>query len=213
MKFEYKVRKAKSETGHHPILFMIHGYGADMNDLFGLARQIPEDFVVISLQAPRRLPWGGYSWYGIAPDERGGLISDAAEARESLGWMMENIEALQQEYHGDTQRTYLMGFSQGCILSLALAANQELSIKGVLALSGYLNLDFVKMPSDELNMGRTAIFQSHGVDDAVIPLHKAEETRELLTALDMDYTFKTYPAGHGIHPDNWLDALRWLHEH
>jgi len=29
----------------------------------------------------------------------------------------------------------------------------------------------------------------------------------------MDYTFKTYSAGHGIHPDNWLDALRWLKNH
>ncbi len=213
MKLEYKIRPSIVEDGPIPALFMLHGYGADMNDLFGLSNQIPAEFAVISLQAPRRLPWGGYSWYAISPDPSGGLQSNVEEAKQSMVWVSENVKALIQEMGLDQNRLFFMGFSQGTILSLALGAEGVLQPTGILALSGYLNLDFCTSKAGEISMGGTAIFQSHGTEDAVIPLSKAEETRDLLEMLDMDYTFKTYSAGHGIHPDNWLDALRWLKNH
>ncbi|NQZ57756.1 MAG: hypothetical protein HRT88_09880, partial [Lentisphaeraceae bacterium] len=45
-------------------VILLHGYGADMRDLWGLKDIFP-GMCVISLQAPLRLDWGGISWFDI----------------------------------------------------------------------------------------------------------------------------------------------------
>ena len=68
-----------AERAGRPLLVLLHGYGADERDLFGLAPYLPPEFVVAAVRAPLAPPWPapGYSWYPIE-----GLESRDPDARD-----------------------------------------------------------------------------------------------------------------------------------
>ena len=93
-------------------------------------------------------------------------------------------------------RIGLMGFSQGSILSMAYALNHPGSIRCVLALSGYLNLDLIR--EEELAKARsTSFFVSHGTVDQVIPVDWARRSAPVLTQYQIPHQYREYP-GIGI---------------
>jgi phospholipase/carboxylesterase len=52
---DYRILKPRKDaSAESPMLVMLYGYGADMNDLFGFAAMLPEDLLVLSLDAPLR---------------------------------------------------------------------------------------------------------------------------------------------------------------
>lgn len=211
MALEYRVLQPRKQTNNPPALVMLHGYGADMNDLYSFATMLPPELLIISIQAPRRLPWGGYAWYDIEMSADGIKTSNAEQGKEAVGLVFQFLDEMKEQFDFDANRLFLLGFSQGCILSLACLYTQPERFKGIIALSGYLNADFLNEKPENISVSG-AVFHSHGTEDPVIPVSAAEMTRDILEKTDLDYTFKTYPAGHGINQQNLQDLIAWLNQ-
>ena len=66
MIFEYRHHEpAEKSEEKLPLLILLHGIGADENDLFGLVPYLDKSFFIASVRAPYTLPYGGYAWFEL----------------------------------------------------------------------------------------------------------------------------------------------------
>jgi phospholipase/carboxylesterase len=112
----------------------------------------------------------------------------------------------------DAEDITLMGFSQGAILSYAVALSYPEKIRRIVAMSGYLNLEIAVDDFATTNLTNLKIFASHGMQDQVIPIAWAQKAPEILKPLGIDIVFKSYAAAHGVAPQNFYDLKDWLKE-
>ena len=193
-----------------PLLVMLHGFGSHEQDLFGLAELLDPRLHVVSLRAPLALPWGGYAWYQLS-GAPGRLIPDAAGRDAALALLTDVLPGLAERCGTDARRTYLLGFSQGAILSLALAWQGRVALAGVAALAGRLDpATAVGDPSPTL--AHLPILQVHGRADAVIPLAAAHETRDRLLPAAQAYRYHEHAQGHTVDESSLRVLQSWLRE-
>ena len=151
-----------------PAVFVLHGRGADEEDLLPVARHLPDELHVISLRAPDPLQ-GGYTWYDLDLSA-GGLESsqpDAADFRRSLDLVAESVDAAVESHALDPDRIGLLGFSQGAITSLSLVLEAPDRYAWVAALHGYLADAHSDIAPDGIE-GKP-VFVGAGAGDRVIP--------------------------------------------
>lgn len=204
---------AKAPDEKPPLLLMLHGYGSHENDLFSFAPMVNEKATVVSLRAPMSLPWGGFAWYEIDFNALGtGKMSNTEQARESMELIRKVIGEIHEAYGTDPQRVWLVGFSQGAILSYGLSLNYPKEFGKVLALSGYILKDIIpeKYKKDELQ--HLDYFLSHGTQDEVIPVEWAQQSPKVLEQLGVSHQYREYPMGHGINPECFEDLKLWMWE-
>jgi phospholipase/carboxylesterase len=213
MVLEYLVRPPKIILEKNPLLLLLHGYGSNKEDLFSFASELPEKYFVIAAQAPHDMQYGSYAWYAINFDADANKFSDLKQAGESRDLILEFINEITSQFPIDEKDISLIGFSQGAILSYALALSYPQKIKRVMALSGYLNLDMAVPGFEKNDFSGLKVFASHGTVDQVIPVEWARKTPEALKPLGIEVTFKEYPIGHGVSPQNFYDFRKWLLEH
>ena len=203
---EYKFLAPKTKQENPPLLILLHGYGSDENDLFSFADQLNNKFLIISLKAPLRLPMGGNAWYEISYSENAEKWTNIPQAISSRSTILECIETIKKEY--STSDTYLLGFSQGAILSYSLSLSYPEKFKGVLALSGYIE---PKLIPEKLEAEKYPdYFGSHGTQDPVIPIDWARKANALLKSNQINLEFHEYEMGHGINPECFHDMAKWL---
>ena len=142
--FEYQIREPKIKLDKNPLLLLLHGYGSNEEDLFSFATELPEEYYVISARAPYDLQYGSYAWYAINFDANQNKFSDNDQAILSRDAIVAFIDELTANYPIDAENVSLLGFSQGCILSLAVALSYPQKVQKVIGLSGYLNEDILK---------------------------------------------------------------------
>lgn len=206
----YILRKPAVETKNPKLLLMLHGYGSDEKDLFSFASYLPDELFIVSVRAPLNLPWGGYAWYTInlnASNEKFTDVPEAIQARESI---RKFIKDLNDEYKFDLPNSFLLGFSQGAILSYALALSYPDLIPNVLALSGYINQDLLIKEANTKDWKKLDFFRSHGNQDMVLPVELAYKTTKFLNKNRIKNIYKEYPMGHGVSQENFQDILEWL---
>ena len=207
---DYLIRKPKVEVDNPPIMIMLHGYGSNEQDLFSFSGELPDELLIISARAPLSIGFGSYAWYNIYFEEGSDKFSDIPQAKESLKLLDEFIEGIKDKYRPDPSRFFLMGFSQGTILSMAYAINHPENVNNVIALSGYLNAELINQPIDKSKLKNLDFFVSHGTMDQVIPVDWARKTGPELEGLGIQYEYNEYPAGHGVAPQNFYDFKAWL---
>jgi phospholipase/carboxylesterase len=156
-----------------PLLVMLHGYGADERDLFGLAPFLPEQFAIAAVRAPLAPPWPapGYSWYPIEGlDGRDpGAVTTAAS--RLLAWLDAAVPA--------ATTVGLLGFSQGAAVALQALRIAPERFAFAVNLSGYVAPG--ELPRDaKLVKGRVPVFWGRGSRDDVIPAFLVEHTAQWL---------------------------------
>ncbi len=213
MPLEYLVRPPKIVLDKNPLLLLLHGYGSNKEDLFSFATELPDNYYVIAVQAPHAMQYGSFAWYAIDFDADENKFSDLHQARESRDLILTFISEICATLPVDKADITLAGFSQGAILSLSLALSYPEKIKRVVALSGYLNLEMAREGFEKNDFSSLAVFASHGTLDQVIPVEWARKTPVLLKQYGIATTFKEYPIGHGVSPQNFYDFRNWLLEH
>lgn len=209
LSLEYVVREPKTTTENPPLILLIHGYGSNMDDLFSFAPELPEQALVVSVQAPTSLPFGGYAWYSITFDADENKFSDPVEGKASVQKLNKFLDEIIAKYNVDTNRIFFTGFSQGAILSYAFSLTFPEKIQYVVALSGHFNPDFLTQEPVKNNID---YFISHGTVDQVIPVEWAKKAPELLNNLGIKNCYQEYPVGHGVHPNNFYDFKAWIEE-
>ena len=213
LSLEYKIREPRVKLDKNPLLLLLHGYGSNEADLFSFADELPDEYYIISARAPYDLQYGSYAWYAINFDADQNKFSDHDQAKVSRDIIAGFIDELIQTYPIDPEKVTLVGFSQGSILSYAVALSYPEKVQKVVAMSGYLNLEIVSDDYLKNTFNNLKIFASHGTSDQVIPVAWARKTPALLENLGIDITYKEYPIGHGVAPQNFYDFKSWLVDH
>jgi len=191
-----------------PLLILLHGYGSNELDLFSFANELPDSLVIVSLRAPYEMGYGGYAWYDINLDSENNKFSDLNQARESLKKITITIDYLKTKYSTNPNNTFLLGFSQGAILSYALSFNFPNKIQHVIALSGYLNIELI--PKENIQKVNTDYYISHGTVDQVIPVDWARKAGPFLDSKELKNEYSEYPVGHGVAPQNFFNFKKWI---
>ena len=210
LSLEYLIRKPTNNLSNPPLLIMLHGYGSNEQDLFSFAQELPPDLLILSVRAPLSMGFGSYAWYSINFEADRDNFSNLMEAERALKEIDRFVDGALDKYAPDPDRIFLMGFSQGTILSLAYALNHPGKIQYVVALSGYVNQKLLKTPLEANAYKDLNVFASHGSADQVIPVEWARRTPDFLEKLNIDYEYKEYPVGHGVAPQNFFDLLSWI---
>jgi phospholipase/carboxylesterase len=210
LSLHYLVREPKIKKDKNPLLLLLHGYGSNEEDLFSFASELPEDYYVISARAPYDMMYGSYAWYAINFDADENKFSDINQARTSRDIIANFIDELIANYPIDTEKVTLIGFSQGSILSYAVALSYPQKVQRVVAMSGYLNTEIAVDTFAENDFSHLKIFASHGTVDQVIPVEWARKSIPVIEQLGIAVVYKEYPVGHGVAPQNFFDFRNWL---
>jgi len=189
-----------------PLLILLHGYGSNEADLFSFAHALPAAYRVISLRAPHRMDFGGFAWY---PLEWGptGLKSDLASASRTLSMLEHGISELERTRNAAPGQTVLLGFSQGAIVSLALALASGDRFRAVCGFSGYWDASLLPLAK---GTHRPLVFIAHGRLDEVVPFQAHLNTKALFESLDIRFSAYESDYGHGIPPEAFATALEVL---
>ncbi|OYU27753.1 MAG: carboxylesterase [Burkholderiales bacterium PBB2] len=207
------------DTGPDPrtSLIVLHGLGADGHDFVPLCEELdlralgavrfifphaPEQPVTIN---------GGYvmrAWYDIRQVDLQ-RQEDADGVRASGAAIAALIDA-ERARGVPAQRIVLMGFSQGCAMSLFTGLRYPERLGGIVALSGYNPLaeHFEAERSDANRL--TPIFMAHGRLDPVVVPARGEAAREQLRALGHTVEWHDYRMEHSVCPEELRDLQAWL---
>ena len=212
LSLEYKIREPKIKLDKNPLLLLLHGYGSNEEDLFSFATELPDEYYIISARAPYSMQYGAYAWYAINFDADENKFSDHEQAKISRDLIAQFIDELIETYPIDSKNVTLVGFSQGSILSYAIALSHPDKVQRVVALSGYISEPILEENYLQNDLTKLKIFHSHGTADQVIPVEWARKTKPFLEKLGIKSTYKEYPVGHGVAPQNFHDFKNWLLE-
>ena len=202
---QYIVREPKIASQNPPLLILLHGYGSNEHDLFSFAEELPEDLLIISVQAPLSIGNGGYAWYSINFDEINGKFSDLKEAKEALDAIAGFIDDIKNKYTPNPEKTFLLGFSQGAILSWALGFYKSNKIRRIMPISGLLHESVITK-----NKPTFLAYASHGIEDNVIPIEKAREFIVPISNNNSGIHYKEFNDGHTISQENFSELLKWI---
>lgn len=204
------IRHPKTAIKNPSLLLMLHGYGSNERDLFSFANDLPDELLVVSAQAPLSMGFGAYAWYTIHFEADDSKFSDIPEALVAKDLVIQFIDELQATYHFNPDKSILMGFSQGSILSYAVALSYPDKIKNIVALSGYVNEELITNSENELSYKDLDFYCSHGTIDEVIPVEWARKTKQYLENKNISHVYQEYHVGHGVAPKNFEDFKNWM---
>jgi phospholipase/carboxylesterase len=207
------------ETAPNPAAAVIwlHGLGADGNDFVPIVHELDLSgcpgirFVFPHAPTMPVTINNGYvmrAWYDI-------LGTDIVRREDEAGLRASQtmVEALiaQEKARGiPANRIVLAGFSQGCAMTLQTGLRHPERLAGLLCLSGYLPLHaVVEQERHEANKD-TPIFMAHGRHDPVIPIDRAERSRDMLKALDYQVEWHDYPMPHSVCTEEVAASSAWF---
>ena len=183
LSLEYVIREPKIKLDTNPLLLLLHGYGSNEEDLFSFASELPEEYYIVSARAPYNLMHGSYAWYAINFDADQNKFSDNDQAIISRDIVAGFIDELVSNYPIDANNVTLIGFSQGTILSYAVALSFPEKVQRVVAMSGYINPEILEKDYLKNSFSNLKIFTSHGTADQVIPVEWGRKAKPFLENL------------------------------
>jgi phospholipase/carboxylesterase len=184
-------------------LVLLHGRGADENDLYPLLDLLDPERRLLGVTpgGPLQLPPGGRHWYahgGIPTPDPETFLSTAPRLAAFLDALPVPLE-----------RVVLGGFSQGTVMSWAMTLGPDRPRPaGVIALSGFLP----RVPGYALDPGKLAgvpVAIAHGTLDPVIPFRFGAEAAETLTEAGAEVVRLESDVPHMVDPA-WIEPLRAL---
>ncbi len=197
-----------------PLLVLMHGYGSNADDLFGLVSYLPESFVVASVEGLE--PAGpGWAWFPIVVDPVTGELTrdrdDAEAAAESVAAWFDELSVI----YPDIPSIHLLGFSQGGAMSIEMLRHRPHNFASAVILAGF------SLPAESasdaerdaaLASVKPPVFWARDPQDPVIAPSMIAETRRWLpehSTLDA----RLYSGvGHGINLDELEDVAAFLTE-
>jgi phospholipase/carboxylesterase len=199
------------ETGPNPSASVIwlHGLGADGHDFEPIVPELalPKPVRFVFPHAPlrpvtinngmRMRAWYDIFQFGGGPEDEPGIRAS-----------QKAVEQMMQREKG--RQIVLAGFSQGGAIVLQTALRHPERIAGVMALSTYLPLAGTLAQEASAANRKIPIFMAHGQYDDIIPLKRAEASRDALQRLGYRVEWHTYPMPHSVCAPEIAHISRWL---
>jgi phospholipase/carboxylesterase len=198
-------------------IIVLHGLGADGNDFVPIAQELnlsplgPVRFVFPHAPIRPVTVNGGYAmraWYDILQPD---LVR--REDEPGLRASLTQVQALldREVARGVApERTVLMGFSQGCAMTLLTGVRTSARLAGLVGLSGYLPLAASTAAEHNPANAGLPVFLAHGRQDPVVAYARGTEARDALKALGYAVEWRDYAMPHSVCAEEVADLNRWL---
>lgn len=191
------------ERAGRPLLVLLHGYGSNEQDLFGLLPYLPDAFVVASVRAPLSPPFPvpGHSWFPIDGPQRRDPDQIAAAVTGLLEWL--------DDVRGDAAPVGLLGFSQGGAMALQVLRTRPDAAAFAVVLAGFA-LPGAVDGDEELAEVRPPVFWGRGSRDEVIAADLVAHTAQWLPD-HVDLSGRVYAdLAHSVSEDELADVRVFL---
>lgn len=194
------------------LMILLHGVGADGNDLFGLApyyQMVMPDALIVTPNAPFRFDMApvGYQWFSIQDLETMPRVDGAREAAPALNAFIDS-ELARCGLAED--RLILAGFSQGAMMALHVGLRRAKPAAAIISHSGMLV--GAETLASEIRV-RPPVLLTHGAADDVVPPGSLPAAKAALEAAGVPVQAEMVPGlGHGIDETTIRAALRFLAE-
>lgn len=202
----YRTRPAASDP--EGALFLFHGRGADENDLWPLFDVIDPQrrLAGISPRGPLSLPPAGAHWYRVLQVG----YPDPSTFHPTYDLLCEWFDAVLAELALPVDRVVVGGFSQGCVMSYALALGEgRPRPAGLIGMSGFIpTVDDFSLDLSDLSDWPVVI--GHGALDPVIGVQWGRQAQERLASAAADVTYRESSMGHTIDPRFLQETQAWL---
>lgn len=195
--------QGQEPTARYPTILALHGRGSNEQDLIGLAPHLPQGLLWISPRAPLVLGPGSYEWYRV----RVIGMPDPDQVLAALETIDHFIDEVLATYPVDPQKLFLLGFSQGSILSMCYTLTHPARLAGAIAQSGYLPTN-VDLQIDGAGVKGKPFLLTHGEQDTMIPVEWGRDSRERLQTLGVDLNYYEFQMGHNVS----MESLEVIHE-
>lgn len=199
----------KTSSANPPLLILLHGVGSNEQDLFEIAPLLDERFLILSARAPLTLAPNSFAWFHVKFTPSGSLIN-AEEAEDARQTVVRYIDEMVDEYRADPKRVYLLGFSQGAIISLSVMLTKPELLAGVVGMSGRILPEVKPLVVSPEQLKDFPVLVIHGVNDPVLPIQNGRATRDFLSKLGIDLTYREYQMAHQVSETSLADVRSWL---
>lgn len=192
-----------------PLVIFLHGYGSNEQDLFGIKDELPAGYNYLSVRAPIVMEEGSYQWF--RQKGQGAYNGETDDLKASGQVLLDFIAQAAKKYHTQPAKVYLVGFSQGAIMSYEVALRHPEAVGGIAALSGRILPVLKSELKPQMQRQSLAIFIGHGTADKRLPFNDGTEADSLLQGLSLKPEFHAYPGvGHTISAAEMQDLSAWL---
>jgi phospholipase/carboxylesterase len=206
--YEYKVQFPKNfeEGKKYPAIFALHGIGYDEQYMLDLLEDLNEEAILIGIRGD--LPYeDGHAYYYLK--DYGNPERDLFD--QSIEKLKTFIENASNQFPIDREYRYLIGFSQGAILSMSLALILGKEIKGIIPMNGYIP-EFIKEEYSIQLIDHLSVFLCQGASDPIFPLNIGQENYNYLYEHAGSVKYSIYPCAHEITLNNKQDVTGWLRQ-
>ena len=165
-------------------LIMIHGRGAEAQDILSLSRHLNVDgFALLAPQATAN------SWYPLS------FLAPPKDNEPSLTNALDKLTELVAELEAqgiEKSNIYFLGFSQGACLATEFAARNAARYGGVVAFTGGLIGDHIYTENYKGNFSGTPVFIGTSNPDFHVPVQRVLDTEQVLKSMGANVTVKVY---------------------
>jgi len=199
--------QSQEEHARYRTVLALHGLGSNEQDLIGLAPHLPESLLWISPRAPLVVGRNAFEWYRVKVIGR----PDPEQVLSALETIDRFVDEIRSTYPVDPQKLFLLGFSQGSLLSMCYALTHPSKVAGVIAQSGYIP-SHIPLEVDEAAVREKPFLLTHGEQDTMIPVEWARASRDRLQGLGVDLSYHEFQMGHNVSLDSLAVIAVWLME-
>lgn len=215
MEFTLKHRVKRAEAVDRnggpgqPLLVLLHGVGGHEEQFIRLSEQFDDRLVRISVRGPFEQSPSSFGWYRTSPflDERNFFLDDAEESRQKL---VQFLHEAVSNYEIDPDQVYVFGFDQGATMGLSLMLTEPSLVSGLMAVSGEILPEVLHMRASKSRLTDFPVFLAYGLHDQVVPVQDGRKVRDMLSAFNIDTSYREYSSGHDPSPNSLRDAAAWL---
>ncbi|MDY7559542.1 phospholipase [Pseudomonas sp. 10B1] len=206
------LEQTDGQSRNKPLIIFLHGSGANEADLFDIKDQLPTEYTFLSARAPLEVGPGSYQWFNKKPGD-GPYDGETDDLRNSEALISDFVAKATEKYHTQPDKVFLIGFSQGAIMSYEVALRHPDILRGFAALSGKI-LPMLKSELQPLpGFKALDVFIGHGTADQRVPYVGATDAETWLKELGITPESHAYLGiGHTISDNEIMDLDSWLKE-
>lgn len=202
--------QASTDAKDKPLVIFLHGYGGNETNLISFTAVLPDHYNYLAVRAPLNAHQEGYQWFNQLPDSA--YYDGKTEDLKSSGQLLEQfIEQATRKYQTQPSKVFLVGFSQGAMMSYEVVLRHPGLVGGFAALSGHMLPVLKAELKPDPARQKLAVFIGHGAVDTLIPVQGASDAEAYLKTQGIKPQFHSY-AGlpHGVNATEVKDLGAWL---
>lgn len=204
------LEQADAQSRNQPLIIFLHGSGSNEEDLFDIKDELPGTYTYLSARAPLEVAEDSYQWFNKKPgDGAYDGVTDDLKSSEKL--ISDFVVKATEKYHTQPDKVFLVGFSQGAIMSYEVALRHPEILRGIAVLSGKL-LPVLKAELKPSPTFKTLqVFIGHGTADQKVPYDGGTDAAIWLKEIAIEPEFHAYPGMvHTISQTEIVDLDKWL---